>query len=190
MIRYATVSKFYYRLNVGRSDGGIIPLGAALMLNDDERRNAVLVLLGRSELTEEERAQMEWAASQLLENPLEFLKREVDEALRERVSSDIVTRLAAKLTWSIYVSPPVEVTVPSELATDLAQAMKIINVTVPKNENTTGIEVGTTRKSSITQGRIPRALARMAGPEFREIAVQAYVPPAWMVSAFPPIGQS
>jgi hypothetical protein len=180
MIRYATISKFYYRLNVGRSDGGIIPLGAVVVLTD-KSGSAVLVLLARSELTEHERAQMDWAALELLKNPLEYLKREVDSALGERVSSDFVGRLARKLTWSIYVSPPVEVAVPGELAADLTQAMRVISITPSKAKDATGVDT-IARKSPILQGRVPRALARIAGPEFGETAMYAYLPPAWMVS--------
>jgi hypothetical protein len=176
MISSAIISKFTYRLNVGRSDGGIIPLGAMALLKDDAGAESTLVLIARRELKPSERTQMDWAAAHMLANPLEFLKKQVDEALSDRVASDVLDRLSQKFAWSIYASPPTLVVVPPELATQIQEALDVLTAPV--------------RQAPASKGRkriIPSAFAAMAGPEFHGASMEAYAPPAWML---PHVGTS
>ena len=179
MIRSATVSKFTYRLNVGRSDGGIIPLGVIALLADDAAAESFLVLLARSELKTSERNQMDWMAAKLLANPFEFLKIQVDSVLADRVSNDVLDRISRKLTWSIYASPPAEIAVPAELATDLANALTVLSASTKRVLPVDNANIRIQKRAR----KVPSALAHIAGPEFRGQSVRAYAPPAWTLTS-------
>jgi hypothetical protein len=179
MIRSATVSKVTYRLNVGRSDGGIIPLGVIALLADDAAAASFLVLVARPELKALERNQMDWAAAKLLANPFEFLKTQVDSVLSDRVSDDVLDRISRKLTWSIHASPPAEIAISTELATDLTNALTILAASTKRTLTVDNANIRIQKRPR----KAPSALAHIAGPEFRGEAVRAYAPPAWMLTS-------
>lgn len=180
MIRTATLSKFFYRLNAGQLAGDTIPLGAVALLPDDEKAGSYLVLLARSSLLDTERRKMDWTAATILANPLEYLKREVDALLEKRVGSDLFERLSQRLTWSIYVSPPNTFKIPDNVAAELGKAMDLV---IASPHPATDMIAAARRERHKAIPPLPVALARLAGPEFAESTVGAYVPPAWMVAA-------
>jgi len=183
MIRSAKISKFSYRPNVGRSDAPIIALGALALLSDDDRGASYLVMLARPELRPAERAQMDWAAQKILVSPFSFLRNELDAALQERVADDVFMRLAQKFTWSIYASPATQVAVGAELAKDLGRALELLmRPTTRVGVGPAPIDVDKMIKADLARA----ALIQIAGPEFRDRAVSAYMPPAWMPSTSSP----
>jgi hypothetical protein len=179
MISSATLSKFFYRLNVGNLAGDIIPLGVVALLRDDEKAFSYLVLIARASLTDAERSKMDWAAHKMLVNPLEFLSREVDAVLGERVGDDLFERLSQKLSWSIYVSPPSTTQVPKDIAADMSKAVEALSRAAGPQGEAKFVAKGMV---SIVRPRLPNALARIAGPEFAEGAMGAYMPQAWVLA--------
>lgn len=191
MIRRATVAKFSYRLDVGRTDGKTIPLGLLAKFHDDAGQANILAVFGRTELKPSERAEMDWAAQQTLTNPLEFFGREVDAALKEGVQ-DIFAYLSQKFTWSIYVSPSADVPVPAEIAESLMTALSTFQK--PPKKMSASKNAAKARASEVVYAKSAKrapvpsaaptfsALARMVAPEFQEDRMSAYLPPAWVAA--------
>lgn len=183
MIRHATVSQFGYSLNVGRSDGASIPLGVVMLFRDDAEADSHLVLLGRTELSAGERGKMDWAAQKILANPFDFLKKELDTALAERVSDDIFIRLANKFTWSIAVSPAIDIAIPNEIEGDIAKSLAALMRHAKPVRGQKKVASIRSHAMKVGAGIVPNAFARVAGPAFPCKSVRVYAPRAWAAAA-------
>jgi hypothetical protein len=188
-IRKATIAKISYRVNVGRSDAEIVPLGTLVRLKQEGTKTTCLVLLARTELKVSEQKKMDWVARQKLSNPMDFLRKEIDAAIAEK-PVDLLSFLAAKFKWSVYVAPPANVTVPDELAQKFEECLSSLHN--PYRKTGTNKTIREHSRVQRPQGApetgciaTDELFASIAGPEFSDDDMEAYVPPAFMLKPTP-----
>jgi hypothetical protein len=172
-IRTVTVAKIYYRLNVGRTDGEIIPLGVLARFND--KSTSCLVLIARGEINATDLAKMDWGAQQKFRRPFDVFKAEVDAAVAGGVPHpDLFAHLSSKFSWSMYVAPPSDISLPEQFRKELEASLTEMARPMPP-------PVYPLLPDFL--GAVPTALARIAGSEFPADELAAYIPPAWVVGA-------
>lgn len=197
-IHRATISKVVYRIDVGRTDSEVLPLGLLVCFaGEDGTGSNVLMLVAKTKLKKAELEKLDWIAQRKLANPATYLQSVVDAA-RTANAPDVLSYVSEHLRWSVQVSAPVEVPLSDQLADQLEAALH-----QPEATPVTPSIVATSRPARHTRKAGPvipgkasyqasakgkkaiQAFARLAAPDFTgaTLDVQPFMRvPAWLAA--------
>jgi hypothetical protein len=184
-VRDAKIARIFYRTDAGRTDAEEFALGVLVFVEavhiPGGKDATVMMLMAREKLDSEWEAKMNPVARHLLEKPADFFQAEIEQALAANASGDVLTALATKFSWSISISPPIEVNLPSNI---VEMFDKIVREKAPPQLSGPARMVPLSKRPGIRE--VPpdsELLRQIAGPALQG-AVNFYdMPPAWMIAS-------